>query len=304
MKKRILLIFFIVPLIGLVPSCDSNSKQKKQQQEKIQDIRTKVDRQVDILKSSIPEFNFILSIDHSRLAREAGLYMPPSVVCLFSNPKVNSELIRINPLTGIDLPYKILCYSEPDTMNASIAFTSSAFILRRHGLKEDDLKAYKEDMEKVISSFPKSQIQTTNTEKIDRDYGITMFKSDVDFYTTLLRLKNAINAQKDTRWFGEVDFQKEAKEVNIEIRRTTLLLFGAPAQEGQAMFDSPRLGLDAFCQKVLVFENDKNQVIVAINDILAFADLYYDRSTTPQQIINQNLKIMIDQSLSNQAIVE
>ena len=297
MIKNGQLIFLITPIILMLFSCTSNPNQKNESDQS--DIRSKVDKQSDLLRSSINEFKFILSIDHSGLAEESGVYTPPSIVTLFSNSKVNSELIRINPMTGLDLPYKILCYSEPDTANAVVAYTSSTFLQKRHGLQENDLYAFENDIKKVLSNFSESNITSTNFENLDLNYGIIQLISDYDFETTIQQLKNVVNAQNDTKWFGEIDFQKDARELNIDINKTTLLLFGGPAPGGQAMFNSPRLGLDAFCQKLLVFENKKKQVIVAFNDIPAFAELYYHRSTKPQELINGRLKSVFETALSS-----
>lgn len=298
MRKNILLFLYVFPIITLLLSCNENSKQKKKEQEEIVDIRSKVDKQSDLLKSSISEFDFIFSIDHSRLAEDAGVYTPPSIVSFFSNTQVISELIRINPLIGLDLPYKILCYSEPDTTKASISYTTAAFIQQRHGILEEDLKGYKKDMEKVICVFPESQVKKIPLDKVDLHYGITILDSDFDFETTIGNLKNIVEAQSDTKWFGAIDFQKDAQALDIEIGKSTLLLFGGPGPGGQAMYTSPRLGLDAFCQKLLVFENEQKKVVVAYNDIPAFGELYYKKSTKPQQIINQRLKTVFVKALS------
>ena len=297
MIKNGQLIFLITPIILMLFSCTSNPKQKNESEES--DIRSKVDKQSDLLRSSINEFKFILSIDHSGLAEESGVYTPPSIVTLFSNSKVNSELIRINPMTGLDLPYKILCYSEPDTANAAVAYTSSTFLQKRHGVQESDLQAFENDIKKVLNSFSESNIVSTSFENVDLNYGIIQLISDYDFETTIQRLKDVVNAQNDTKWFGEIDYQKDARELNIDINKTTLLLFGGPAPGGQAMFNSPRLGLDAFCQKLLIFENDQSQVVVSFNDIPAFAELYYNRSTKPQELINGRLIDTFKTALSN-----
>jgi uncharacterized protein (DUF302 family) len=297
MKKIGKLIFLTISITLIHFSCSSNPKQKNESE--AADIKSKVDKEAALLKSSIREFNFVLAIDHSRLAEEAGVYTPPSIVTLFSNSRVNSELISKNPLTGLDLPYKVLCYSEPDTLNASIAVTSSTFLRKRHGLTEEDLQAFDNDIKKVLGNFSESQIVPTNYEKVIKNYGIIQLNSNYDFETTIQRLKNVVNAQSDTKWFGEINFQEDAKALNIAIGKTSLLLFGGPAPGGKAMFDSPKLGLDAFCQKLLVFENDSNQVIVAFNDIPAFAELYYNRSTKPQEMINQRLKTAFENALSN-----
>ena len=64
------------------------------------------------------------------------------------------------------------------------------------------------------------------------------------------------------------------------------------------MMTSPKIGLDAFCQKLLVYENESNEVWVAYNDIVAFADLYYQTSTKPQQMINQRLKMTFSKAVT------
>ena len=70
---------------------------------------------------------------------------------------------------------------------------------------------------------------------------------------------------------------------------TILLLFGAPAPGGKAMMTTPKIGLDAFCQKLLVYENSNGEVWIAFNDIVACSNLYYGIATKQQKMINQRL---------------
>ncbi len=107
-------------------------------------------------------------------------------------------------------------------------------------------------------------------------------------------------SQGDTKWFADVDYQKEASVLGIVLRPTTLLLFGGPAPGGKAMMTSPKIGLDAFCQKLLVYENESGEVWIAYNDIVAFANLYYQTSTKPQQMINQRLKMTFSKAITLQ----
>ena len=274
--------------IGLA-SCQTAPKKENREEQSL-DIRAKVDLEVEKLKSNITEFDYVLSIDHARLAEEAGVYTPPYIVTLFSNAKVNAELLELNPLVGLDLPYKVLCYSEPDTAGPSIAYTSADFIRKRHGLSEAAVVNFAGDIEKVVGTFPEKDLSPTGLEKVDQQFGIISLRSDFDFNATVERLREVILSQGDTKWFGEIDFQKEARDLNIDIGKTTLLLFGGPAPGGKAMFDSPKLGLDAFCQKLLISENEQAEVSVSFNDISAFANLYYGRSTKPQEMINARLK--------------
>ena len=71
----------------------------------------------------------------------------------------------------------------------------------------------------------------------------------------------------------------------------------APKPGGQAMNKCPKIGLDAFCQKLLILETDK-EVFIAYNDIIAFSKLYYQKSTIPQRIINYRLNSVFEDAIT------
>jgi uncharacterized protein (DUF302 family) len=261
------------------------------------EIRQKVDQMVVVLDSSITKFNQVVRIDHSRFAEEVDVFTPPSIVTIFSNARVNSNLIKKNQLIGIDLPFKVLCYSEPDLKEASIAFTSPEFMMKRHGLNQDDMKEYASDILPVINSFSKKSLSKTDLSKVPQNFAIIKKTSDFDFETSLEKLKVAINSQGDTKMFGEINFKKEAQAFSIELEPTILILFGAPEPGGKAMHECPKLGLDAFCQKILIFEKD-NVTYVAYNDIVEFSELYYQEWTIPQRIINYRLNNVFENAIT------
>jgi len=253
-------------------------------------IYARVDAIQNELKHQEAASNFWMEIDHSRLADQEGVYTPPSIVTFFNDTKLNSSLVKENPLIALDLPIKVLCYSEPDTQNVLMAYPSTDFIAKRHGISKSDLGEYDGQLEAITSGFSATLKSETPLELVDLNYGITLLKSDFGFDSTILRLKEIISMQGDTRWFGEINYQKDAETYGIDIKPLYLLLFGGPGPGGKAMHDSPKLGLDAFCQKLLVFENENQDIIVAYNDIEDFAELYYERSTPPQKMINKRLR--------------
>ncbi|NME69515.1 DUF302 domain-containing protein [Flammeovirga aprica] len=252
-------------------------------------VRNKVDAEVDHLKNAISPFQKITQIDHSRLAKDEGVYTPPAVVTIFSDKKVNAELLKKDQLIGVDLPFKILLYSEPDTQNVTLAYTSAEFIQRRHSLTGQDVKQFRNEISQVINKFPKAIYAQNYDRKVEDEYGLIIQQSTKPFQKTINDLKVAILSQDDTQMFADIDFQKESKEVGVDIPPTYLILFGGPAPGGKAMKNTPRLGLDAFCQKLLVFEKENGDVFIAYNDIEAFSDLYYETKTFPQMIINYRL---------------
>jgi uncharacterized protein (DUF302 family) len=291
--------FILIGCIGMFSSCAiSNSQETTDAAEVPLNVTQKVDNTVSKLNEEISSFKLITSLDHHRMAAEVGVYTPPSIATIFSDIKIDIALIESNQLIGLDLPFKVLCYAESDTLDALIAYTSAEFIQKRHNTNPAILKDYTGQMEKVLKVFPDEMISKTDVSNVDEGFGVISIPSDFDFATTVTRLREIIMSQGDTKWFADIDYQMEAKTLGTEVRPTTLLLFGAPGPGGKAMITSPKIGLDAFCQKLLVYENANGDILVAYNDIVAFATLYYNTSTKPQQMINQRLKMVFTKAVS------
>lgn len=281
-------VSIVIILIVIIAACGNNAE-KRDVTEKSLTITQKVDDAVVNLQKSISAYTVVTTLDHHRMAAEAGVYTPPAIATIFSDPKVEIPLVQKNQLAGLDLPFKVLCYAEKDTTNVTVAYTSAAFIQRRHNLDPSLFEDYQEKMNAILRTYPQEIISITDVSTVDEGFGIISIKSDFSFLTTVERLKETVLSQGDTKWFSEVDYQKEADSMGVEIRPNILLLFGGPAPGGQAMMTSPKIGLDAFCQKLLVYEKANGEVWISYNDIVAFAELYYQQSTKPQQLINQRL---------------
>lgn len=289
--KSSVIIFCLVFLY----SCKDSSPEKSKNF-----ISDKVDATNKTLNDYLGKYKIITSLDHHRMAKETGVYTPPSIATIFSDAKINSELIHEYQEAAIDLPFKILCYADKDTTGVSIAYTSAEFISKRHNIPLDKLKNYNHNINNVLSHLPTNLISSTDTKNISKDFGIVKIQSDFDFDTTIANLKKIILSQGDTRWFADIDFSKEAQNYNFDIRPTKLLLFGGPAPGGKAMVTTPKIGLDAFCQKLLVYQDSQENIIIAYNDIVAFSELYYKRATKPQKMINQRLKQTFKKAITKQ----
>ncbi len=139
-----------------------------------------------------------------------------------------------------------------------------------------------------IASFPR---ETRSSD------GIVTLTSPVGVEETVERLVRAIDAQSDTIWFGRVDFQARARAEGVEIRPARLLLFGAPAPGARVMADAPTLGLDAFCQKLLVWEDAGGVVRVGFNDLLAVADHHGAPRSLVLRMIDHRLRSTFREAL-------
>lgn len=249
-----------------------------------------VDQSFDAIRSSIQDLDFveIIQIDHARLAAKEGVPMPPSRVQIFSDPAINAAIMGQNVRAGLDLPFRALSYDEGGEL--VVTYTSSEFLAQRHGLiNQATLEHFDARINKVFEAVEGSNLAAAPTQGLENDFGIIELVSNYDVPETVARLKKVVSAQTDTIWFGEIDFQKEAAAAGIDLVPAQLLLFGGPAPGGVAMAEFPAIGLDAFCQKLLVYEGENGKAIVLFNDISALATLHYGRSIDPHAMLNQRL---------------
>jgi uncharacterized protein (DUF302 family) len=288
-----LLVLTIV--LFIIVSCGNRSNQNNSQVLLSESV---VDSLDNIIKNEITSYEWKISLDHHRMAKEEEAYTPPAIASIFSDSRINSNILENNSqLIAIDLPFKFLAFAEPDLDGGYLAYTSSDFILKRHELPDSLLSEFKSKQDEVLSNFSKATISEVDLEEVTKGYAIVKIKSDFNFQETVNKLKKTINGISGTKTFGIIDFKEDAELFDIELNPTTLIFFGAPEPGAKAMKNTPKLGLDAFCQKLLIFENQKGEVWVAFNDIEEFSRLYYDTSTIPQKMINRQLKKTITKSI-------
>lgn len=228
---------------------------------------------VDVRVASTPGLDRIVEIDHARLAAEAGAPMPPARVLVFSDPAIEAELLAIDRLVGVDLPFRVLAFAAPDDGGeGSVAFSRFDVLAARHDLLDHGglAERWNARLDEVLEPIaPALRRPMPAADQLDR--GIVTLDSPYDFAETKRRLMQAITSQSDTIVFAEVDFASRSREHGVPLPPTTLILFGAPAPGGRCMQDEPRLGLDAFCQKLLVWQDGEGVVHASFNDLVALA---------------------------------
>ena len=108
----------------------------------------------------------------------------------------------------------------------------------------------------------------------------------------------AIDAQGDTVRFGAFDFQASAASEDVPLGRSYMVLFGGPGPGGKAMADAVTLGLDAFCQKFLIWEDQQGTVHLSFNDLLALAERQDVPKRLPLRVINFRLSSVFGEALA------
>ncbi len=224
--------------------------------------------------SAAPGLQLVTDIDHSRLGHEAGSPMPPSRVVIFSDPQLETALILANPLAALDLPLRVLAYEAIDEGATKVIYNAFDYLVSRYSLDGEQLPTLRaqddEALKGALAGLPTDVLAAFEKNVMQPD-GIVTIDSPYDFAETVKRVNAAIDSQDDTMHFGVVDFQQNAQRLGVEIHPSHLILFGGPGPGGKAMAGSPTLGLDGFCQKFLIWQDDNGAVHLSFNDLLALA---------------------------------
>jgi len=236
----------------------------------------------------------LFSVDHSRLAEDSDEVLDASKVSFYSNPENDSQILKKEIRAGLDLPYRIQAYyhqKEP-----RVIYTSVDFIKIRHGLDNSAvIEKFDQDIASLVTAIPGAIPLAHNN--LVQDYGIIELESELSFEQTVDRLKSTILAEGDTIWFHDIDYQQQARGYGISLPSSKLLVFGAPAPGAKAMRDYPSIGLDAFPQKVLVYEQN-GKVLVIYNEIPGIARLHYDDTALAHRVIAYRLKNTLSSAIT------
>lgn len=214
-------------------------------------------------KASLP---VALSIDHARLARKAGSPMPPSTVVMVRDPDLETSWLQADPDLALELPLRVLVHQPTSQPSPRVSRQNGASLLQRHGLSNPSLAGqYERSMVSLLQQGPNSAVQGVPAFKRAGD-GIVSIPSPLDLNHTLARVLEIIDEQSDTVLFEVIRFNAtdEAAQQGAPV---TLVLFGGPGPGGRAMADATLLGLDAFCQKMLIRRDAEGQVVVRFNDL-------------------------------------
>ena len=292
-SKHLTLLVLMIPITLLLSGCSEEPP--------IRDRYGESDKLFQMVNDNVDssEMELITSIDHSRLAAEEDAGMPPARVLIFSDQALDAAVLNINPLAGIDLPFRILAF-EPEGGGGKVIYNQWEYMSSRYGLPSGGEleQRYLKLINKALLGIEPSRIATFEQNRMVPD-GIITLASDFDFETTLENIHRAIAGAEGAVVFGEVNFQNRSREVGVNLPKAILILWGAPAPGAKAMASAPTLGLDAFCQKFMIWEGEDGKVRLSYNDLLALATRQNIRSL-PLKIIMRQINHTFEPSVIDQ----
>lgn len=242
-----------------------------------------------------------LSIDHARLARQAGSSMPPATVVMVRDPVLEARWLQADPDLALELPLRVLIHQPEAGSSPQVSRQAGAALLQRHGLRDASLAAlYDTTTTALLQQVPRTAIQLVPALQSVGD-GIVSITSPLDLAATRQRVLEIIQAQSDTVLFAEIRFET-GNDGAQPTSPVTLILFGGPGPGGRAMAENTGLGLDAFCQKLLIRQDSKGQVVVRFNDLSWIATRQGIPVSPVLQAINTRLISTFQEGLARQGV--
>ena len=97
------------------------------------------------------------TIDHAAGARAAGLDLPDEVLLVFGNPAVGTALMQADPRSGVDLPLRMLVWSQDGATR--LAYQAPAVLADRYevGSEQATLDRLRGLLEQLVAEAGRSR---------------------------------------------------------------------------------------------------------------------------------------------------
>ncbi len=111
------------------------------------DVAATTDKLVNALKGKgMTVFDVI---DHAKGASGVGIDLPPTTLVIFGNPKVGTPLMKCSRSAAIDLPQKMLIWSD-ESGQTWLAYNDPVYMAKRHNVSGCD-----ETIKKITGALAK-----------------------------------------------------------------------------------------------------------------------------------------------------
>lgn len=243
--------------------------------------------------------SIIAEVDHQKNARSVGEELDYTSIIFFGNPQLGTPLMQKNQLAGLDLPQKVLFYTDDSKTDIAL-YNSVEYLRSRHGLEGvSTLSKISGALENLIAGATKSEVMSVDSQTVEEGAGIITKESEQSFEDTYEALYTALESNPNISIMAELDHAANAATVEMDLNPTRIIIFGNPNLGTPLMQEEQSIGLD-LPQKMLVWENDSGEVFISYNDPYFLADRHgIENSGDILEKIDGALEILSNTAISN-----
>jgi uncharacterized protein (DUF302 family) len=136
MKRLALASAILVAIAHTVPALAADDLVLKESK---RDVKATIDALTAALEKA--GIKIVARVDHAAAAQNAKMELRPTTLLIFGNPALGTPLMQSTQKIGLDLPMKVLAYTD-DAGKTWIAYQKPDALKARHGISgKDDIFA-------------------------------------------------------------------------------------------------------------------------------------------------------------------
>ncbi len=182
----------------------------------------------------------------------------------FGNPKVGTPLMQINPRVALDLPQRMLSYT--DGSNGSIlVYNSGDYLAKAYGLKgAESIDMINKALSGINASVTGDEVRSTKGANFGTNKGVGRISSNKNFRESYQLVLEGIS-QNGYKAFKEIDHGENARNNGFELPNTRLLMVEDPELSQLVDKTDHSLFLDVYPLKFLVWDDGNGKITVSFH---------------------------------------
>jgi uncharacterized protein (DUF302 family) len=210
--------------------------------------------------------SIVAEVNHKANAASVNEDLRDTRVIFFGNPALGTPIMQANQLAGLDLPQKILVYTDRDN-NVFAAYNSTSYLSARYNVgNAPTLQQVNTALSTIVAGATSNTVSENSAGSVTFRQGTFTIVSQNDFITTYNNLRNAISDNPNLGIISEVDHQSNAQSVGLTLNPTRVIIFGNPSLGTPLMQSSQTTAMD-LPQKMLVWQATDGTVNISYNDM-------------------------------------
>ncbi|MFC7356750.1 DUF302 domain-containing protein [Jejudonia soesokkakensis] len=208
--------------------------------------------------------SIVAEVNHRTNASAVGEDLRDTRVIYFGNPTLGTPIMQANQLAGLDLPQKILVYTDRDN-NVFAGYNSTSYLSARYNVgNAPTLQQVNTALSTIVAGATSATVSENNSNVTFRQGTITIVSQN-NFLDTYNNLRNSISDNPDLSIVAELDHQANAQSVGLSLNPTRVIIFGN-ANLGTPLMQSAQTTALDLPQKMLVWQEADGTVNISYND--------------------------------------
>ena len=107
-------------------------------------------------------------IDHAQNAKHADLLLEPTTLVVFGNPRMGTALMKCNRSMGMDLPLRMLFYTDYEG-NHWLSYTNPEYYTLKHNIKDKKCLAIIQKVNIALQTMAEEVADNNTTDSSDQN---------------------------------------------------------------------------------------------------------------------------------------